>query len=229
VTDTLTRPTAGARSRSGTTTGGQVGLLRSGLIAGPLFLFVAFIQMPLRPGFDLARHPISALSLGDGGWIQVATFVVSGLLTIAFAIGVRRALHPGRAGTWGAILIAVFGAGLIGAGVFLTDPAFGFPAGTPDGMPATFTWHAMAHGLSFMVAMGSLVGATFVFARRFVGRGQRLWAGYSVATGIVALALAAGPPGEGASVRYAVASVVTWAWVFALAAQMLSERRSATN
>ena len=37
----------------------------------------------------------------DLGWIQITTFVVTGLLWVAFAVGMRRVRHPGRGGTWG--------------------------------------------------------------------------------------------------------------------------------
>ena len=36
----------------------------------------------------------SSLALGDWGWTQIATFVVAGLLTLAFATGLRRAFRP---------------------------------------------------------------------------------------------------------------------------------------
>jgi hypothetical protein len=45
------------------------------------------------------------LSLGDLGWIQIANFVVTGALFVACAVGLRRVLHPGRAGTWGPRLV----------------------------------------------------------------------------------------------------------------------------
>src|SRR5947207_11878704 len=70
-------------------------LLNAGVVAGPLFIVVAFAQAFTRPGFDLRRHAISMLSLGDLGWIQVANFVLTGLLVVALAVGMRRALHPG--------------------------------------------------------------------------------------------------------------------------------------
>jgi uncharacterized protein DUF998 len=73
-------------------------LLICGVLAGPFFVAVAGVQVATRDGFDLARHLLSLLSLGDLGWIQIGNFVVSGLLSIAFAVGMRRALHPGRAG-----------------------------------------------------------------------------------------------------------------------------------
>ena len=44
----------------------------------------------------LSPHPLSLLSLGDLGWIQIANFVVTGLLVTACAIGMRRVLHPAR-------------------------------------------------------------------------------------------------------------------------------------
>ena len=73
------------------------------------------------------------MSNGSLGWIQVGSFIVSGLLVIAGAVGMRQRLHPGRAGTWGPILLALYGLGLIGAGIFVADPMDGFPPGSPAG------------------------------------------------------------------------------------------------
>ena len=76
-------------------------LLACGVVAGPLFIAVALLQALTRQGFDLGRHPLSLLSLGELGWIQITNFVVAGLLTVAFAVGLRRVLHPGRAAPGG--------------------------------------------------------------------------------------------------------------------------------
>jgi hypothetical protein len=46
-------------------------LLACGIVAGPLFLAVALIQAFTRDGYDLSRHPISLLTLGELGWIQI--------------------------------------------------------------------------------------------------------------------------------------------------------------
>jgi Protein of unknown function (DUF998) len=76
-----------------------VRLLACGAVAGPLFLAVLMIQAFTREGFDLSRHPLSLLSLGNLGWIQIANFVVTGALMVACATGMRRVLRPGpRAG-----------------------------------------------------------------------------------------------------------------------------------
>ena len=79
------------------------------------------------------RHALSLLANGDLGWIQVANFLIAGVLVIAGAIGARRVQHAGRGGTWGPLLLSVYGLGLIGAGVFPADPGQGFPPGTPMG------------------------------------------------------------------------------------------------
>ncbi len=74
-------------------------LLACGIVAGPLFLTAGLTQAFIRDGFDLSRHPLSLLSLGDLGWVQIANFVVTGALFIACAVGMRRVLRPGRGGT----------------------------------------------------------------------------------------------------------------------------------
>ena len=59
-----------------------------------------------RSGFDITKHPLSLLSLGDAGWIQVANFVATGVLAIACAVGLRQALHLTPGETSGPLLIA---------------------------------------------------------------------------------------------------------------------------
>ncbi|HZD56197.1 MAG TPA: DUF998 domain-containing protein [Anaerolineales bacterium] len=65
-------------------------LVTCGVIAGPLYIAVGLVQMLTRPGFDITRHSLSLLSNGDLGWIQIANFLVAGLLVIAGAAGMRR-------------------------------------------------------------------------------------------------------------------------------------------
>ncbi len=101
--------------------------------------------MLTREGFDITRHPISQLSTGDLGWIQVATFVLAGLGALALAGGVGRVVaeEVGRRAL--PMLLGIFGAGMIAAGVFVMDPENGFPAGTPDGPVAQMSWHGITH------------------------------------------------------------------------------------
>ena len=72
-------------------------LLACGAIAGPLFVLVFLLEGATRANYDPLRHPVSSLALGDYGWVQSANFVAAGLLTLAFSVGLRRALRPPRA------------------------------------------------------------------------------------------------------------------------------------
>jgi hypothetical protein len=163
------------------------------------------------------------LSVGSWGWIQIANFVVAGVLSFGLASAVRRALHPGRAGTWGPVLLGLYGVGLVAGGLFAPDPALGFPPGAPEGIPAAITWHAAIHNVAPVLAFNAAIAACFVFVRRFVGLGQRGWAAYSLATGLVALGFAAWPTQAGISWRLVVAVAVIFAWQSTLAAKLQRE------
>jgi hypothetical protein len=82
--------------RAGDATGTQ-SLLRYGVVAGPFYLAVSLIQAFVRDGFDLARHPLSLLANGPGGWVQTANFVITGLMVLAAAVGFRRVLAKSHA------------------------------------------------------------------------------------------------------------------------------------
>ena len=203
------------------TTATTPALLACGVAAGPLFVAVAVAQVLTRHGFDLSRHPLSLLSLGDLGWVQITNFVVSGLLAIAFAVGSRRVLHPGRAAVWGPRLLGLYGAGLVAGGVFVADPGAGFPPGAPEGAPEQLSWHGALHAVAPPLAFLSLIVAWVVIARRFAGARERGWAAYSVATAVACLALTTWPDLDGLSWRLAVAMTVAWAWVLATATKWL--------
>jgi hypothetical membrane protein len=218
---TIATPAAGPPSGTSSTTRQTRALLACGVVAGPLFVAVALVQAFTRDGFDLGRHPLSLLSLGALGWIQIANFVAAGLLSVAFAVGMRRVLHPGRGSRWGPLLIGLYGVGLIGGGVFLADPGAGFPPGAPAGAPEQLSWHGILHDVAHLLAFLSLTAACFVLARRFAALGRRGWAGYCVATGVALLGLMAWPDRDTIIVQLALAIVLGWAWVSVLATRLL--------
>jgi Protein of unknown function (DUF998) len=196
-------------------------LLACGIVAGPLFLAAWLIQAFTREGFDLTRHPLSLLSLGELGWIQIANFVVTGVLYVACAIGMRRVLHPGRSGTWGPLLVGGFGIGLILAGIFTTDPGAGFPPGAPAGAPEQLSWHGVLHEVGFVVAVVSWTAVCFVLVRRFVALKQWGWVGACVATPLVVLVLASWPDQDRLSLRLVIASAIEFGFVAAVAARLM--------
>src|SRR5678816_3593273 len=64
-------------------------LLRCGIVAGPLYVGLGLIQMAIRPGFDITRHSLSLMSNGNLGWIQIFNFLVTGMLLVLGAVGVK--------------------------------------------------------------------------------------------------------------------------------------------
>jgi hypothetical protein len=160
---TATAPDGGAVNTLTADTNCTTRLLGSGVVAGPIFVGVSLIQAFTRAGFDPRRHAISMLSLGDLGWIQVTNFLVSGLLTVLFAIGIWTTQRRGRGGTSAPLLVGIFGDHPCGR-VISTDPAVGFPPGAPAGLPETLSWHAILLGVAFFVAFASLLAACLVVA-----------------------------------------------------------------
>jgi hypothetical protein len=144
-------------------------LLGYGVLAGVLFEASVLIQGLTRRGFRIAHDDASLLSNGPLGWIQITTFLLAGAMTIAAAVGIGRAM-PSR---WAPRLIAVYGAGLIGAGIFSADPASGFGPGAPLGRAAHVSWHGTGHLIAASIGFAALIAACFVSARYFNRRGRR--------------------------------------------------------
>ena len=87
-------------------TSGGPPLLIAGAIAGPLFVVTVLVQGAIRADYDPLRHPGSSLALGEFGWIQDVNFIVAGVLTLAFAVGLRHVPVPSphKRAMWGPLL-----------------------------------------------------------------------------------------------------------------------------
>ena len=201
--------------------GGRRAALFAGVLAGPLFVTAALIQILTRDGFDLTRHPISLLANGQYGWVQSANFIVAGLLSLLFAYGVTPHLHGGRGAVAGPVLFTVYGLGLITGGIFKADPAMGFPAGAPAGYPEQISTSSVIHAFAPPIAFLALVAACLVLARRFATEGHRAAAIVTVVVAVVSFLLPL-PIGPQHSVRLFVAVVLGFAWVTAFAARLRS-------
>lgn len=138
-------------------------LLWGGVIAGPLFIAVFVIEGALRKGYNPWRQPVSELSIGPRGWIQQANFFGNSILLLACAVG----LHS--------ILIGIYGAGLFGTGVFVTDAE----------SKAARTKHGILHDVFSGLIFASLCIACFVFAGQFAQVGDTGWQLYSIGTGVL--------------------------------------------
>ncbi|MFB9876782.1 DUF998 domain-containing protein [Planobispora siamensis] len=164
-------------------------LLACGVIAGPLFVATFLIAGAARADYDPLRHPVSSLALGGAGWIQSVNFILAGLLTLAFTVGLRRVLRtatgPARGSFWGPLLIGGWAVGLVGAGVFVTDPVGGYPPGTPAVQGEYTGAPAFLHDAFSVFGFTALIAACAVFTVRFAVRHEPGWSILSAVAGLV--------------------------------------------
>lgn len=191
-------------------------LLTAAAVAGPFFFAAATAQMLTRDGFDLRVHPISQLATGSLGWIQVITFVLTGLGVIALAAARRRLITEGTGRRVVPLFLALFGAGLVVAGLFPMDPQYGFPTGTPDG-PAAMSWHSVVHSAAAAIAFTALAVACVVLVVDAVRR-RVLWA--AVGHGMVALVMLLPVFPDLASLQIAFNGLVAFSWTSVYAARL---------
>lgn len=148
-------------------------------IVGPILFTVAFIVQGLfrLQEYSPISETVSALEAGPNGWIQQVNFVVFGILTLAFAVGLHRGTRPSQAGIAGPTILALSAVGLVLAAVFpLAEDASG----------ATFdpAGHMVA-GLTYFLS--SAVGLV-VLSRR-LARDPAWWSvsNYALVAGLAAL------------------------------------------
>lgn len=119
---TVSRPRLRDCPAGGNVTRSLLGYLT---LAGPCYVLVSLAQALARPGFSLTRDEWSLLALGPMGWIQMINLIVTGAMTVAGAIGVRRCLgRSAHGGVWAPRLLA-------GYGVALTPPMDSRPGRLP--------------------------------------------------------------------------------------------------
>lgn len=162
-------------------------LLGWGVVAGPFYVVVGLVLALTRPGFDLARHALSLLMLGDRGWMQRTDFILSAVMVGAAAYGILRTIRFGRRLAIGA-LTGGYGLCLVLSAIFLPDPASGFPPGqTGD----TTTTHGILHLLFGAIGFLCLAAAALAYASWASARGERgqarlgLWTGILILVGFI--------------------------------------------
>lgn len=197
-------------------------LLGYGVIAGPFYLAVGLIQAFVRDGFDLARHSLSVLANGPGGWVQTVNFLITGLMVIAAAVGIARVpAVKARAACW---FLGTFGASMIVAAAFRADPVDGFPPGTPEGIPASISTTGLLHFVAGAVGFIALGVSCLLAARAMWRIDERSLARLSLASGIVVLlGFFVGPllGSRGSPVLGIwIAVVMGWVWLAIVSARL---------
>ncbi|MFD5552833.1 DUF998 domain-containing protein [Streptomyces sp. NPDC127068] len=197
-------------------------LLLAGALSAPLWTVVALGQAATREGFDITRHPLSALSNGSLGWLQITLFVVVGLLAAIGSVGVRRALRGTPGGVWAPRLLFAHGIGLIAAGALVMDPVAGFPAGTPEDLTVSPSWQSIGHMAAGSLTFCTLIAANYVLVRHFrrTGDGHR-----AVASAVAGTALLLGNGwamggGAAGTLALAVGAITAMLWVSAVTVRL---------
>jgi len=200
-------------------------LLGCGLVAGPFYVAVSVILGSTRGGFDFTRHYWSLLANGDLGWVQMANYVLTGLMVVAFAVGLRRAIHPGLGDLWAPALVGVFGAGQVVAGIFTSDSYGDFPfLPAVDGTDGT-SGPGLLHFAALCIGSAAIPAACFALARRFAADGAPGLARFSAATAVVVLIgllpfIATFPGNAVNNVRFTIAVVFVLGWIATVAAHL---------
>ncbi|MYS62648.1 DUF998 domain-containing protein [Streptomyces sp. SID5473] len=218
LTTTAVSPAGVAAALSGRRARAQ---LAAGAAAGPLWAVVSLAQAAVRDGYDITRHPLSMLANGSPGWIQTTNFVVAGLLSVAGAAGLRRALRGRPGGTWAPVLLLVHGVGMVLAGVFTVDPGDGF-AGTPAGAPQTISAESAAHLAAGSLSFLALIAGLWVLGRYFSRAGER---GFAMGCRTAGTALLLGnvwamSGSAGGSLAIAVGGIVAMVWASVIAGRL---------
>ncbi len=205
-------------------------------MAGPVFFTLSYaINEALRPHFNLFQESISVLAQGPDGWVQRASFVLFGLTSLAFALGLGRLDPPPAGGPGVARCEAGIGVGLILAGLLVQEPLAGGPhAVRPPGLITPYgyvTLPGLAHVAAAVVVYVSTVTACLLVAR---GLGEypatRLAAAYSRLCGWLYLALIAAfaiapLTGGPAGLFERIAGLVAGAWTIWFACRTIAAVR----
>src|SRR4026209_237200 len=163
-------------------------LLICGTLAGPFFTILWFITGLNRANYDPLRHPISSLAIGESGWTQVTNFIITGVLTLALAFGLRSALGSRGGSKWGMIWMTAIGIGFLGAALFVADAMNGYPPGTSLLLMQPTVVGRLHRLFSALVFFG-IPGADFSLGGLFAKNGERTWATYSRGTAIAFIAM----------------------------------------
>jgi hypothetical protein len=156
-----------------------------GVVAGPLFVGMFTLLGAGRTGYDWRRHAVSSLAVGREGCGQRVNFVLAGgLYCIAargLAQGSNRAVGPAVVPG----LMFAAGVGLIGSGLFVTDPVAGFPppgqirvGATGTGAEGEPSRSGQLHNLCAIPIFLGIPLAALVTAGSGVRRREYRWAVY---------------------------------------------------
>ena len=202
----------------------------AGILAPAIFVGVFTVEGALRSGYDPLKMYISALSLGNRGWIQISNFLILGSLLFIFTLGLSKEFQTGKASRGGIITLYVISALFFISGPFVMDPTE-----TPADQMSV---HGLIHGLSGGIVFTIMPIIIFIFLRRFVSdtnwQSFRRWTlilGIIEALGMVVFTYVSKIPVEqNAYINYfglfqRIALIPFMVWVFLFGIEMLRRQK----
>lgn len=160
-------------------------VIAGGLLSAIVFMLVYVIEGIVRPGYNSWQQPVSALSLGPGGWLQQTNFIVFGIIALFTVPAVHTLLRSGVSAVAYPIMKALSGISFIMLGIFSQDPTSGYPVGTVA--PITPSLSGSIHIIFSFVSFIGLAVGSFVLARRLAREPRwRGWSTYSILNGLLA-------------------------------------------
>ncbi len=216
--------------------------LTCGVVAAPIFVTSFTVIGAKRLGYDWRRDPVSSLGIGKQGWPQRANSGLAGVLYLITAFGLRQCSRRTVGPRAVRALVAAAGVGLIGSGLYVTDPVGAFPPAIPgedgadDSLPAepAPTRAGRRHNLFAIPIFAGLPVAALASAFGAAQRRNFRWASYSAASGLgmvasfVAFGAAFGPKqrlsGRG-GVFQRISIACGFGWITVLSLRVLSSLR----
>ena len=194
----------------------------AGLLAGPFFLISVGLNTWASLGYlhqlgwefvggEQVPWP-SSLARGPHGWAQIATFGITGLAIVAFAVALRDQLPHGRASGVAVVLVALLGVALILSAFRVDTPML------TGGSPAT--WHGWVHAIAFLliIATGVLAPLTMALALR----GDAGWRPMTIASVAASVLFIVFLLLQWGNATFLLAILTLFAWIASLAVRLMS-------
>jgi hypothetical protein len=165
-------------------------------MAGPLFVSAFTAIGARRSGYDWRRHAVSSLGAGRLGWLQRSNFILTGSMYLVAAPDLARCPPRIVGSRLVPVLVGAVGVGLIGSGVFVTDPVGGFPPPSSDEGEGGNTAPARAvpsrtgavHNRFALPIFVGIPVAGVLYGVSSARRREYRWASYSVGSSVAMVA-----------------------------------------
>lgn len=190
----------------------------AGVIGSVLFVIVFIIEGWLRQNYDSFKMYISELALGPRGWIQIANFVIFGILLLIFTLSLVDKFKEVKGSKIGPVLIAIIGINFIIAGIFVIDPS------------AEKSLHGIIHSISSTLIFFLAAVSCFIFFHLFQEDSRwRNLSWWTLITGIAIIVLIVLMEIDGTllgtwpGLTQRIAATIGLLWIFTFALKVLKE------